>query len=794
MRALNWLMIVSASASAYALPAHSQNYAIDLPVSYNERDIKDIAATIQAGEVVAVIKQSLLSSMGRMLNDDTIQWVEAYPEPSIPITALQDRGIFIEFSPQNMSLTAKLAGSALRPTELNYGAGDYVVIPDDTAGIASLNRFNLLTETVDSETRYAMEWLGSANVGGYDGINARWSAFADRSNEGVNEFYRGEITLFHDNPTRPVRYELGDLTTFTSGHVSGLNMGGIGISRSFRELQPRREISPGNSQQFYLPSSADVEIQVNGFTVLRQQFNPGRYELNDLPFTAGANEVLVVATFEDGTTQTFRFDNFYSGALLRKGLSDFSLQLGYASEFEEFSYNYAEELTFSGYYDYGFSDSFTAGVNLELSSLGHIVGTTVSYGFDIGVITLRGSQSKLDELSGHATSVDVGFSVWGSGYNSSPNLRFSFEKRVEFAPTVATQPLALFDDRRVTADYTYFFNDEIDLTASVSRYEAVDGTTINTDSLRLSWRSRGWLVSAEYYRSNFIDPLTQQQDGVFLSVSWNSYNSRSQLRTRAEYDDRREQTQASFGRINRNRVGNYGYEIYGIDNPQLRDIRASGSYTGNRMRGEVTASKLELESGAQFDIYRTALSTTVGFADGSVGMSSIVDAPFALIKKHPTLEDSRVEINPDYLGEIEARAGETLAGLVTLGAPFSETSVIVNVPDAPLGYNWGPGLYDSSGGSVTGRVITVGSDAAYLVLGYIQDKAGQPLSLERGELIGNGLVLDVFTNRRGRFAVEGIAPGTYKLVIGKYQAKVNFKAAEENLIDAGIITVTEVQP
>ena len=47
-------------------------------------------------------------------------------------------------------------------------------------------------------------------------------------------------------------------------------------------------------------------------------------------------------------------------------------------------------------------------------------------------------------------------------------------------------------------------------------------------------------------------------------------------------------------------------------------------------------------------------------------MSSIVDAPFALIKKHKTLADSDVEINPDYLGEIEARAGEHLAGLVTL--------------------------------------------------------------------------------------------------------------------------------
>ncbi|AVJ55160.1 hypothetical protein C5610_01895 [Idiomarina sp. OT37-5b] len=794
MRSSAWLTIVSASFAAAVPVCVAQQYAIDLPVTYNERNLKDIAVSIQSGEVVSVVRDSLLDSMKRLLNDETLQRLSTYEQSMIPLSTLEDSGIFLTFSVQNMSLTLKLAGTALRPTELDYGGQNELVLPDETASWATLNRFNLLTETIDSDTQVALEWLGSVNFGGYDGVNMRWSGFADRDNEGDNTFYRGEITLYHDDPVKPMRYELGDLTTFTSGHVSGLNMGGIGISRAYRELQPRREISPGNTQQFYLPSSADVEIQVNGFTVLRQQFNPGRYELNDLPLTSGANEVLVIATFEDGTTQTFQFDNFYSGALLRKGLSDFALRLGYASEFEEFSYDYEDELTLSGYYDYGFSDAFTAGINAELSSLGHIAGTTLSYGFSVGVVTLRGSHSKIESYDGYAASIDMGFSVWGSGYNSSPNLRFSYETRSDFAPTVAMVPLTLLDDKRFTADYSYYFNDDLDLTASVSRYEAVDGTEIDIDSLRMSYRRRGWLFSAEYYRSNFIDPLTQQQDGVFFSISWNGYDSRSQIRSRAEYDDRREQTQLSYGRINRNRVGNYGYEIYGIDNAQIRDIRASASYTGNRGRAELTASQLELASGAKFDIYRTALSSTLGIADGQVGVGSIVETPFALVRKHHTLANSTVQVNPDYLGEIEAKAGETIAGMVSLGAPFSETSVLVNVPDAPLGYNWGPGLYDSSGGSTTGRVITVGSDAAYLVLGYIYNHLGQPLSLERGELRGEGRVLEVFTNRRGRFAVEGIAPGRYQLVIGGLSADVVLTATEENLIDAGVITVSEVKP
>ena len=49
--------------------------------------------------------------------------------------------------------------------------------------------------------------------------------------------------------------------------MSGLNMGGIGISRVFR-VQPRREVSPGNSQHSISPG-APMLRSANGFTVLR---------------------------------------------------------------------------------------------------------------------------------------------------------------------------------------------------------------------------------------------------------------------------------------------------------------------------------------------------------------------------------------------------------------------------------------------------------------------------------------------------------------------------------------------
>ena len=51
-------------------------------------------------------------------------------------------------------------------------------------------------------------------------------------------------------------------------------------------------------------------------------------------------------------------------------------------------------------------------------------------------------------------------------------------------------------------------------------------------------------------------------------------------------------------------------------NPQLRDIHAHRQPYARRTDG----IKLELESGASFDIYRTSLSTTLGFGDGSLGL------------------------------------------------------------------------------------------------------------------------------------------------------------------------------
>ena len=100
MRSSAWLTIVSASFIAAVPVCVAQQYAIDLPVTYNERNLKDIAVNIQSGEVVSVVRDSLLDSMKRLLNDETLQRFSTYEQPMIPLATLEDSGIFLTFSVQ----------------------------------------------------------------------------------------------------------------------------------------------------------------------------------------------------------------------------------------------------------------------------------------------------------------------------------------------------------------------------------------------------------------------------------------------------------------------------------------------------------------------------------------------------------------------------------------------------------------------------------------------------------------------------------------------------------------------
>ena len=118
-----------------------------------------------------------------------------------------------------------------------------------------------------------------------------------------------------------------------------------------------------------------------------------------------------------------------------------------------------------------------------------------------------------------------------------------------------------------------------------------------------------------------------------------------------------------------------------------------------------------------------------------------------------------------------------------------------DVDDIPLGYDLGDGVFDLFAPYKAGYALTLGSSYSVSGTGFLLDQGGEPLSLLTGvasEVGKEGAkVIPVFTNRKGRFAAQGLAPGRWVIEMNSTPMSryvINVPAGADGLFDAGKLT------
>ena len=162
------------------------------------------------------------------------------------------------------------------------------------------------------------------------------------------------------------------------------------------------------------------------------------------------------------------------------------------------------------------------------------------------------------------------------------------------------------------------------------------------------------------------------------------------------------------------------------------------------------------------------LGTAIVMADGQFALSRPVTNSFAIIS-------SNSDVNFDIAADPQTGFGGTetnyLAKSGALGpavinniTPYYNRRIKVDAPDAPAGTSIGGQVIALNSGYRGGYRIGVGSDANVSIVGNLVDRDGDPVSLATGTVVardGDGWK-DVglfFTNRAGRFFIEGLAKG-----------------------------------
>lgn len=191
------------------------------------------------------------------------------------------------------------------------------------------------------------------------------------------------------------------------------------------------------------------------------------------------------------------------------------------------------------------------------------------------------------------------------------------------------------------------------------------------------------------------------------------------------------------------------------------------------------------------------LGTALVFADGHLALSRPVEDSFALAVPHKTLEGRTVVIEPRKDGHFLGESG-VLGGAVDPNlSSYFERVVSYDVPEAPIGYDLGTGNIRTRPPYRSGYLIVAGSEYSVNVTGTLYDADHEPISLLSGTAVEldhlDRAPLTVFTNRVGRFAIQGMRPGRWKIEMAGIKpivAIIEVPAKAEGLVMMGDVTLT----
>lgn len=171
-------------------------------------------------------------------------------------------------------------------------------------------------------------WAGTTELGLFDGFGViTSSALARRRLDGDEDLVRLDSSWTYDFPEQRLRTRLGDTVSRPGAWGVPLRYGGLQAGTD-NSLQPYFVPFPTPDFAGLATVPSVVDVYVNNVRRLSQEVQPGPFELRQIPVISGDGEVTVVVRDMLGQQQTVTAPYYVSPALLRAGLSDYSLETG----------------------------------------------------------------------------------------------------------------------------------------------------------------------------------------------------------------------------------------------------------------------------------------------------------------------------------------------------------------------------------------------------------------------------------------------------------------------------------
>lgn len=772
---VNYLAV--SALSIFVVPQNQESSGAILTVYVNERKLGDLEAEVGGGEI-RLPSGVLETGFAPILDASAYEFLARRAEAEGFLSASTLRGVGIVIEYDELSLVLRLRVPA-RLMALRYlGSGGAVgrdrlpeKFPAFFSGYvnSSLRATGHLEAEKDPYAVFYDSLEGAVNVADWVAESAVELETAPVAKSGDFRLSSSEVSyarLVRDFRGAGIRMTAGTVDLPWHGFQTRFSAVGINFVRDETVRLPgtvRPPLPRVISDTFTVERWARVAVKVNGAVVYSTQVETGRYRFADFPFVTGLNEVEIEITESYKNPVRYRMGVPFDSSALRAGAADF--QVGFGVDDAE----YAEPF-FSGFLNYGLTDTETAGLSLQTGHDAVLASFGLSAATRIGLFGLEGAQSFAPEVPGvvgYALSALYRYSLAARPYAPRLGLRSRFSWP-GFSPPVAVRA-------ETSEDFVWLLAANISqatpagLFLSMSgEYEGASGKPESSGTQFSLGVSAPLGDGATLHSSASVRRLgdsVSRQFSVSLSVippgDGSSFMYRQDLVSG--------ETSASVTRSVGSGVGSHSY-TFTADNP-VGPAETSPGLGGSLRRtgrlGDLYASAAVRDlkrDDSRSSSFSLGFDNGLAFAEGILAPSRKIGDSFALLDPDPSFGNNPVEMR--YGSDqtvVEAGKPPRVAALLSA---YSEGIATIDTPGSPPDVSARENRVRLRPTYKSGIVVRPERTVSVYASGRQADAAGAPVAWMSGraESEDGAYVGALFTDEDGRFELYELAQGRYTLV------------------------------
>lgn len=544
--------------------------------------------------------------------------------------------------------------------------------------------------------------------------------------------------------------------------------------------------------EFTITTTARVTIQVNGRTIRQVVLAPGNYRILDLPFTSGLNEYVLRIEESNGSVQVLRRTIPRETSVLVVGTSKYALSAGVSpTDLSEF--------LATGYYLYGFSPTFSGGINLQSDRRSAMGGLTWVAALPFG--NINGSAALVGRWDGWGSvltpEASLGYTLTMSWNDYLPTISLSATYRGTgfVAPSVeapsGTPPGSLimasggifsriFSRTGLSLSYSFTQIQNTPATTTHDIFGSISQGLSNRGNLSLSGRLslRSGVAPAFSATLAFtIQPSDANQRML-------SYSQTSDSRTNISILDKL----AAFGRLYELNLNASNF-LPGADsdssiNLGLRTLSDAYEIAAN---GSLAYSK---NSGAVSGVGSLQFKTTLVFVGPHIGFTKQTPDSFLLIAASKALKNLEAVYSLSSGAQYLARSGQNVVIPLT---SYRTAVLATNLPGAELNFNPRSPYTVVSPGFRSGVLFVSDIVRRSMILGRLVDQNHAPISYLPADVydLGGALITSTFTDDTGVFNIYDLLPGSYRIAWPEGYGSTSFelKESDSDSLDLGEIVL-----